>query len=162
MANVLLLVAKIIVTLTSSSLSVLASLVDSALDFISTLIIYAVSRMIQHKDWKTRYKFPVGKARLEPIGVLVFSVIMIVSFIQVMVQAFQRLREEEETHDIVVLSLQSILIMASTGTLLHVLVDCSCGKIRMLVMVTIGQEFRSPGISSGRYERRCLQVLSFS
>ena len=111
----LLLIAKIIVTLTSSSLSVLASLVDSALDFTSTLIIYTVSRIIQSKDWRSQYQFPVGKARLEPIGVLVFSVIMIVSFIQVGVEAVQRLLEGEGTRGIVVLSLESIVIMASTG-----------------------------------------------
>jgi len=122
-ANVFLLVAKVIVTLTSSSLSVLASLVDSVLDFLSTLIIYSVSRIIQHKDWRTRYQFPVGKARLEPIGVLVFSVIMIVSFTQVGVESVRKLLEEAETHEIVVLSLQSILIMTSTGITISGVVD---------------------------------------
>ena len=104
-------------TLTSSSLSVLASLVDSALDFTSTVIIYTVSRIIQSKDWRSQYQFPVGKARLEPIGVLVFSVIMIVSFIQVGVQAVQRLLEGGESREIVALSAQSIAIMASTGNI---------------------------------------------
>lgn len=117
-ANVFLLVAKIIVALTSSSLSVLASLVDSVLDFMSTAIIYSVSRIIQSKDWRTRYQFPVGRARLEPIGVLVFSVVMIVSFIQVGVEAVQRLLKEEKDHEIVALSTQSILIMTSTGMVL--------------------------------------------
>src|SRR5579859_2098794 len=114
-ANVLLLVAKVIVTLTSSSLSILASLVDSALDFMSTLIIYTVSRIIQSKDWRSHYQFPVGRARLEPIGVLVVSVIMIVSFIQVGVEAVQLLIRHREKHEVVVLSTQSIIIMASTG-----------------------------------------------
>jgi divalent metal cation (Fe/Co/Zn/Cd) transporter len=129
-ANVFLLVAKIIVALTSSSLSVLASLVDSALDFMSTVIIYSVSRLVQSKEWGGRYVFPVGKARLEPIGVLVFSVIMIVSFIQVGVEAAQRLLREEESHQIIALSTQSILIMISTGTtrwrLIVVVVKLGC------------------------------------
>jgi divalent metal cation (Fe/Co/Zn/Cd) transporter len=73
--------------------------------------------MIQHKDWKTRHQFPVGKARLEPLGVLVFSVIMIVSFIQVASQAVARLVEEQETHTIVRLNLSSIIIMSATGIL---------------------------------------------
>lgn len=56
-------------------------------------------------------------ARLEPIGVLVFSVIMIVSFVQVGVEAIQRLLENggEEGHEIIRLSLQSVVIMGSTG-----------------------------------------------
>ena len=115
-ANVLLLLAKIIVTLTSSSLSVLASLVDSTLDLMSTAIIFIVSKIIQIKDWRSHYDFPVGKARLEPIGVLVFSVLMIVSFIQVGVEAVQRLiSTSPKSHEVVVLSLQSILIMMSTS-----------------------------------------------
>ena len=114
-ANVLLLAAKIIVTLTSSSLSLLASLIDSVLDFMSTVIIYTVSKIIQSKDWRSHYQFPVGRARLEPIGVLVFSVIMIVSFIQVGVEAVQRLLEGGQKREMVVLSLHSIIIMASTG-----------------------------------------------
>lgn len=44
-----------------------------------------------------------------------FSVIMIVSFIQVGVEAVQRLIRDGETHEVVVLSAQSIVIMASTG-----------------------------------------------
>ena len=58
----------------------------------------------------------MGKARLEPIGVLVFSVIMIVSFTQVGVEAVRRLLYGGKTHEIIELSLQSILIMASTGS----------------------------------------------
>jgi divalent metal cation (Fe/Co/Zn/Cd) transporter len=114
-ANILLLVAKIVVTLTSSSLSILASLIDSTLDFLSTIIIYTVSQIMQSKDWRTHYQFPVGRARLEPIGVLVFSVIMIVSFIQVGVEAVGRLLEGGLKREMVVLSFQSIIIMSSTG-----------------------------------------------
>jgi len=48
---------------------------------------------------------------------------MIVSFIQVGVQAVQKLLEEEETHKVIRLSLQGIIIMISTGKLLFELVD---------------------------------------
>jgi hypothetical protein len=67
-ANTALLVLKIIVTIMTSSLSVIASLVDAALDFLSTAIVWTTSWMIARQD---RYKYPVGRRRLEPIGVLV-------------------------------------------------------------------------------------------
>ena len=110
-------IAKIIASLSSSSLSIIASLVDSCLDFLSTLIIYSVSRIVAHRDWKSDYLFPVGKARLEPLGVLVFSVIMIVSFVQVIVEAGGRLVDETSKFDIVTLSPQAIVIMIATGIL---------------------------------------------
>jgi hypothetical protein len=75
-ANTVLLIMKIAVMVLTSSMSVLASLVDAALDFLSTAIVWTTTRLIAQKD---QYKYPVGRRRLEPIGVLVFSVIMITS-----------------------------------------------------------------------------------
>ena len=75
-ANTVLLVMKIVVMVLTSSISVLASLVDAALDFLSTAIVWTTTRLIAQKD---QYKYPVGRRRLEPIAVLVFSVIMITS-----------------------------------------------------------------------------------
>lgn len=81
-ANAALLILKIIVTVLTSSLSVLASLVDAALDFLSTAIVWTTTRLIS-AGARDKQNFPVGRQRLEPLGVLVFSVIMITSFVQV-------------------------------------------------------------------------------
>ncbi|KAK6529064.1 hypothetical protein TWF694_004283 [Orbilia ellipsospora] len=108
-ANTILLIGKVVATLLTSSLSVLASLVDSALDFLSTAIIGLTTYLISRRD---SYRYPVGRRRLEPIGVLVFAVIMIVSFIQVAVQALQRLFSED--HSIIHLSNSAIIIMSLT------------------------------------------------
>ena len=70
-ANIILLIAKIIVIVLTSSLSVLASLVDAALDFLSTAIVWTTTRLISRQD---QYAYPIGRRRLEPVGVLVFSV----------------------------------------------------------------------------------------
>lgn len=70
-ANFVLLVMKVIIAALTSSVSVLASLVDSALDFLSTVIIGIVKYLIEHTD---RYAYPIGRPRLEPMGVLIFSV----------------------------------------------------------------------------------------
>ncbi|KAL9009433.1 MAG: hypothetical protein Q9173_005541 [Seirophora scorigena] len=108
-ANAILLAGKIAVIVLTSSLSVLASLVDAALDFLSTAIVWTTTKLISRQD---AYAYPVGRRRLEPIGVLVFSVIMITSFFQVALECFNRLTSGD--HSIVRLGLPSILIMAST------------------------------------------------
>ncbi|KAI5968199.1 hypothetical protein CANMA_002415 [Candida margitis] len=89
--NILLLVGKIAVTLLTNSLSVVASLVDSILDFLSTFIIYIVNRLAAQNNWKVRHSYPVGRSRLEPLGVLIFSIIIIISFFQVGQESFKRL-----------------------------------------------------------------------
>jgi Cation efflux family len=108
-ANAVLLAAKIGVIILTSSLSVLASLVDAALDFLSTAIVWTVTRLIAQSD---NHAYPVGRRRLEPIGVLVFSIVMITAFCQVMLECFQRLIGPD--HSIVQLTRSSIIIMAST------------------------------------------------
>jgi len=108
-ANAILLAGKIAVIVLTSSLSVLASLVDAALDFLSTAIVWTTTRLIERQD---QYHYPVGRRRLEPIGVLVFSVIMVTSFFQVALQCISRLNSDD--HSIIQLGLPSIVIMSST------------------------------------------------
>jgi hypothetical protein len=108
-ANAVLLAGKIAVIVLTSSLSVLASLVDAALDFLSTAIVWTTTRMIARRD---QYQYPVGRRRLEPIGVLVFSVVMITSFFQVALQCLSRLNSMD--HSIIELGLPAIIIMSST------------------------------------------------
>lgn len=108
-ANTALLIMKIVVAVMTSSLSVVASLVDAALDFLSTAIVWFTSWMIARQD---RYAYPVGRRRLEPIGVLVFSVIMITSFFQVGIEGISRLSGSD--HTVVQLTYSAVAIMAST------------------------------------------------
>lgn len=108
-ANFVLLVGKVAVIVLTSSLSVLASLVDAALDFLSTAIVWTTTKLISQQD---QYAYPVGRRRLEPVGVLVFSVIMVTSFFQVSLECFNRLISGD--HSVVELGIPAIAIMLST------------------------------------------------
>lgn len=110
-ANSILLLLKIAAAVMTSSLSVLASLVDAALDFLSTAIVWATSKMISHSA-KDPYGYPAGRRRLEPIGVLVFSVVMITSFVQVAIESITRLSSSDR--EVVQLTIPAIAIMAAT------------------------------------------------
>lgn len=90
--NVLLLAGKAVAVLSSSSVSLLASLVDSALDLLSTLIIFCASKLVAFKSSESYFKYPRGKKNFEPLGVVIFSVLMIASFVQVLVESCERLR----------------------------------------------------------------------
>ncbi|KAL8788611.1 MAG: hypothetical protein Q9195_007206 [Heterodermia aff. obscurata] len=90
-ANILLLIAKVIAAFSSSSLSLIASLVDSALDLLCTLIIWTTHKLVQWRIRKLQHKFPVGRRRLEPLGIVVFSIIMIISFLQILQESVKKL-----------------------------------------------------------------------
>ncbi|KAI1143362.1 hypothetical protein F5Y05DRAFT_150365 [Hypoxylon sp. FL0543] len=108
-ANVILLAGKIAVVVSVSSMSVLASLVDAVLDFLSTVIVWTTAWLISRQD---QYRYPVGRRKLEPIGVLVFSVIMITSFVQVALESVSRLASPE--HELVEVGIPALSIMFGT------------------------------------------------
>ncbi|KAM0553335.1 hypothetical protein ACHAPJ_007348 [Fusarium lateritium] len=90
-ANILLLAGKVFAVFTTGSLSLVASLVDSALDLLCTLIVWSTSRLVLWRLQAMQRRFPVGRRRLEPLGILVFSIIMVISFLQILQESFSRL-----------------------------------------------------------------------
>jgi cation diffusion facilitator family transporter len=89
--NILLLAAKGVAAIWSNSLSLIASLVDSALDLLCTVIIWTTNKLVGWRLSKLKKKFPVGRRRLEPIGILVFSIIMVISFLQILKESVEKL-----------------------------------------------------------------------
>lgn len=90
-ANVILLAGKAVAAVTTGSLSLVASLVDSALDLLCTLIVWSTNRLVLWRLGALRRRFPVGRRRLEPVGILVFSIVMIISFLQILRESVSRL-----------------------------------------------------------------------
>ncbi|KXL45449.1 MAG: hypothetical protein FE78DRAFT_70933 [Acidomyces sp. 'richmondensis'] len=90
-ANIALLTGKIIAAFSSGSLSLIASLVDSALDLLCTLIVWTTNRLVQWRLHALKKRFPVGRRRLEPLGILVFSIIMVISFLQILQESVEKI-----------------------------------------------------------------------
>lgn len=108
-ANVTLLAAKIAALLMTNSVSVLASLVDGALDFLSTAIVWITTALIRRQN---HYEYPISRRRLEPLSVLVFAVVMVTSFVQVAITSITQLMSAD--HTVVNLTVPSGVIMGST------------------------------------------------
>ncbi|CAI7581343.1 unnamed protein product [Penicillium viridicatum] len=108
-ANVALLASKIAIMAMTSSMSMLAGLVDGVLDFLSTVIVWVTTIMIRRQD---RNRYPISRRRLEPISVLIFSVIMVTSFFQVALSSIKQLIGDDRT--VVELSTPSIALMGGT------------------------------------------------
>ncbi|VDM19492.1 unnamed protein product [Wuchereria bancrofti] len=84
--NVSLAVAKTAAAYLSGSLSIISSLVDSAVDITSGLVIWLTARAIRKRD---PYMYPRGRTRLEPIALIIVSVIMGVASVQMVVQSLE-------------------------------------------------------------------------
>ncbi|KAJ5344028.1 hypothetical protein MYU51_016807 [Penicillium brevicompactum] len=108
-ANVALLASKVAIMAMTDSMSMLAGLVDGILDFLSTVIVWVTTIMIRRQD---RNRFPISRRRLEPVSVLIFSVIMVTSFFQVALSSVKQLMGDE--HTVVELSIPSLVLMGGT------------------------------------------------
>ena len=84
--NITLLILKSIAAVKSGALSVISVLLDSFLDLLSQFILWIVQRDANKHDY---VRFPQGKTRLEPIGVIVVSVVMAMIAFFVFVESIQ-------------------------------------------------------------------------
>ncbi|CAJ1403403.1 unnamed protein product [Effrenium voratum] len=86
--NFILMIIKLYTFLISGSLAVLASLVDSIIDLLgqgALMLTSALARKSGHEE------YPVGRGRLEPVGVMICAVVMGMASMEVISQSFLRL-----------------------------------------------------------------------
>jgi cation diffusion facilitator family transporter len=86
LANIVLFGIKIFAAIYSGSLAVIASAIDSSLDLVSGSIIYVAARIAARKN---PHLYPIGKARLEPLAIIVFASVMGVASLQLMVESIR-------------------------------------------------------------------------
>ncbi|KIW72679.1 hypothetical protein PV04_00857 [Phialophora macrospora] len=140
-ANIILLVAKGIAALKSSSLSLIASLLDSALDLLCTVIVWTTTRLVSWRLSALTRKFPVGRRRLEPIGILVFSIIMVISFLQILQESVSKLLPSGD-HSIATLPALAIASMAGTVGIKG-LIGLGCLRIKTTQVQALVQDCKT-------------------
>ena len=140
LANIVLLAAKALAIATSNSLSLIASLLDSVLDLVCTGIIYTTNRLVSWRLVALKRRFPVGRRRLEPLGILVFSVIMILSFVQILQESVKKLFGAD--HSVAALSPIAIGSMAGT-VVLKGLIGLGCLRIKTSQVQALVQDCKT-------------------
>lgn len=139
--NVLLMIAKIVACVFSASLSVISSLVDSAIDLVSGVVIWLTNRSIRMTNF---YEYPVGKTRLEPLAITVLSVIMAVASLQIIIESAQSLAKNSAGPDV---SLPTIIIICST-ILIKILLFIYCRRYKSSSVKVLTQDHRNDIISN--------------
>lgn len=91
-ANIVLLAFKIYATVRTGSLAIAASTLDSLLDLMAGGILWFTHLSMKNVNI---YKYPIGKLRVQPVGIIVFAAVMATLGFQVLVQAVQQLIKDE-------------------------------------------------------------------
>ncbi|KAL2650218.1 hypothetical protein R1flu_018346 [Riccia fluitans] len=88
--NIVLLILKIYASVQSRSLAIIASTLDSLLDLLAGMVLWFAHFTMQKKN---QYKYPIGKLRVQPVGIVVFAATMTTLGVQVLVTGVQQLTE---------------------------------------------------------------------
>ncbi|XP_002972349.2 metal tolerance protein 4 isoform X1 [Selaginella moellendorffii] len=109
--NVILLALKVYATVASGSLAIAASTLDSLLDLLAGGILWFTQWTMKRTDI---YNYPIGKLRVQPVGIVVFAAVMATLGLQVLIEGVRQLLDgKPKTH----LDMsQSIWMIAIMGT----------------------------------------------
>ncbi|KAF3433776.1 hypothetical protein FNV43_RR24879 [Rhamnella rubrinervis] len=91
-ANMVLFAAKVYASVRSGSLAIIASTLDSLLDLLSGFILWFTAFSMQTPN---PYQYPIGKKRMQPLGILVFASVMATLGLQIILESVRTLSSEE-------------------------------------------------------------------
>eukprot|EP00249_Psilotum_nudum_P023870 c29013_g1_i1 orf=264-1451(+) len=88
LANLVLFLAKVYVSVRSRSLAIIASTLDSLLDLLSGFILWFTAFSMLRPN---PYIYPIGKKRMQPLGILVFASVMATLGLQILLESIRQL-----------------------------------------------------------------------
>ncbi|KAI4323254.1 hypothetical protein L6164_022875 [Bauhinia variegata] len=86
--NIVLFAAKVYACIESRSLAVIASTLDSLLDLLSGFILWFTAYAMSKPN---HYQYPVGKNRMQPVGIVVFASVMATLGLQILFESAREL-----------------------------------------------------------------------
>ncbi|CAI9767519.1 unnamed protein product [Fraxinus pennsylvanica] len=92
-ANMLLFAAKVYASIRSGSLAIVASTLDSLLDLLSGFILWFTAFSMQTPN---PYQYPIGKKRMQPLGILVFASVMATLGLQIILESLRTLVSDDD------------------------------------------------------------------
>ncbi|KAG6497197.1 metal tolerance protein 7-like isoform X2 [Zingiber officinale] len=90
--NLVLFVSKVLASVESRSMAVIASTLDSLLDLLSGFILWFTASAMKKPN---QYSYPIGKNRMQPVGIVVFASVMGTLGFQVLIESGRQLISEE-------------------------------------------------------------------
>ncbi|XP_039849872.1 metal tolerance protein 5-like isoform X2 [Panicum virgatum] len=92
-ANMILFAAKVYASVRSGSLAIIASTLDSLLDLLSGFILWFTAFSMQTPN---PYRYPIGKKRMQPLGILVFASVMATLGLQIILESMRSLVSDKD------------------------------------------------------------------
>ncbi|XP_076356313.1 uncharacterized protein LOC143249781 isoform X6 [Tachypleus tridentatus] len=134
--NLLLLIIKTVAACLSGSLSILSSVIDSGVDLASGILMWWSNRAIKKRDL---YQYPQGRTRLEPIAIVILSVIMSLASVQMV---------RESVENIIFYTVHSGIISFEAETIAVCLITIVCRRFKSSSLQALSQDHRNDILSN--------------
>lgn len=92
-ANMVLFAAKVYASVWSGSLAIIASTLDSLLDLLSGFILWFTAFSMSTPN---PYQYPIGKKRMQPLGILVFASVMATLGLQIILESVRTMVSDDD------------------------------------------------------------------
>ncbi|XP_025082760.1 metal tolerance protein 11-like isoform X2 [Pomacea canaliculata] len=143
--NFMLMAAKLVASLLSGSMSMVSSLVDSVVDLLSGIIMWWASRAVRKRD---PYSYPQGRTKLEPVSIIILSVIMAVASVQLIRESVELLVGlTSDSSDLPRMEIPTFVIAGSTiGIKLTLYIVCR--RINSPIVQALAVDHRNDVVSN--------------
>ncbi|XP_060073739.1 uncharacterized protein LOC132553505 [Ylistrum balloti] len=144
-ANLLLLIAKSIAAGISGSMAIITSLVDSVVDLASGIVLWITARAIRKGN---PYSYPQGRNRLEPLAIIILSVIMGVASLQLIKESVTKIiglanrTKHPPVVDALTIAISVATVVVKFGLFLL------CRRIKSPTIQALAQDHRNDVISN--------------
>eukprot|EP00112_Aurelia_sp_Birch-Aquarium-sp1_P004185 Seg1474.5 transcript_id=Seg1474.5/GoldUCD/mRNA.D3Y31 product="Metal tolerance protein 10" protein_id=Seg1474.5/GoldUCD/D3Y31 len=116
LANLFLIIAKGVAVGLSGSLAIISSLVDSAVDLVSGVIIWYTSKAMRKIDI---YNYPIGRTRLEPVAIVILSCIMASASVVIFRESLEGIISKKINADLSAVSISLVAVTIVTKLVLY-------------------------------------------
>ncbi|KAE8701547.1 Metal tolerance protein 11 [Hibiscus syriacus] len=89
--DMVLFAAQVYASIRSGSLAIVASTLDSLLDLLSGFILWFTAFLMSTSN---SYQYPIGKRRMQPVGILVFASVVATLGLQIILESVRKMEDE--------------------------------------------------------------------
>ncbi|CAD5115370.1 DgyrCDS4349 [Dimorphilus gyrociliatus] len=143
--NLLLLIGKVVASCLSGSLSVVSSAIDSAVDLASGALMWWSSRVMKKRDI---YSYPGGRTKLEPIAIVILSVVMALASVQMIRESIEKIinyaTKDSSTLNI---DIATIIILVLT-IIIKLILFLTCRRVPVPTTQALAEDHRNDTLSN--------------
>ncbi|OAQ74177.1 cation efflux family protein [Pochonia chlamydosporia 170] len=118
-ANLCLFIIQMYAAISTGSLALFATAADAFMDLVSSCVMLITSKLARRPSI---YKFPVGRTRIEPVGIIVFCALMATVAVQLLIESARHLADgERESSPLqpIPLSLVGVAILMKSSLMVY-------------------------------------------